>query len=339
MHLSNNIGSALTVGAALLCATPAVAQPHQGPRHVHRREAAQVYAPAPAPVYAPAPAPAPVYVPAPAPAPVVAPAPVYAPAAPVKPAAKVHKPAAPKKSKGPVKSTTSGGKRGLVYNDASRTTPFLGGKAASWAYNWESLPNGLSPEVEYVPMLHGPFDRFTANWKVNAPACIAKGSKHLLAFNEPDFETGEDYYISPSDAASSYKTYMHPYKSQVKLGAPSVTSQQAPGKGLEWLKSFLSACSDCQIDFIPIHWYGQPEQAQMFKDHVAAAGKLGGNKPIWITEFQAFGSSDQQATFIADVLPWLDSQPYVERYSYFKVDDALTSGSSKSPAGSAYASS
>lgn len=65
------------------------------------------------------------------------------------------------------------------------------------------------------------------------------------------------------------------------------------------------------------------------------------NLPIWITEFQCYGDDSQQAAFLNDVIPWLDSQDYVERYAYFGVfPDYLLNdaGNALSEAGQAYTS-
>lgn len=49
--------------------------------------------------------------------------------------------------------------------------------------------------------------------------------------------------ISPTDAAAAYKKYFEPVNADRK-GAPAVTSGS---DGMDWLESFLEACSDCQV--------------------------------------------------------------------------------------------
>jgi hypothetical protein len=49
-------------------------------------------------------------------------------------------------------------------------------------------------------------------------------------------------------------------------------------------------------------------------DEHAVAAKY--QKPIWITEFQGQQPGDEVA-FINQLVPWLDSEPSVERYAYF----------------------
>jgi len=56
----------------------------------------------------------------------------------------------------------------------------------------------------------------------------------------------------PEEAASLWMQFLEPLKSQgIRLGGPAVT---AAGSGRPWLTSFLSACSNCTIDFLPVHW-------------------------------------------------------------------------------------
>ncbi|KAI9847144.1 MAG: hypothetical protein M1838_001001 [Thelocarpon superellum] len=230
-------------------------------------------------------------------------------------------------------STSGGGsgskKRGLAYNDASLTGGFGGsGSQVSWAYNWASSTSGLSDDYEYVPMLWGTSSDKTSSWSSVASAAIKAGSKHLLAFNEPD--NAGQANISPEEAAAGYKQFMQPFAGQAQLGAPAVTNAGSPA-GLAWLESFLGLCTDCQIDFVPIHWYDSATNFGYFKEYVESAYKAGGNRPLWITEFGASGSTDEQNTFLQDVMPWLDSLNYVQRYAYFGCFDGnLVDGSSPS---------
>jgi len=163
-------------------------------------------------------------------------------------------------------------------------------------------------------MLWGNGPSITSTWKANAQAAINSGSTHLVAFNEPDMPSQSN--IDPTTAAQSYSQYMSGFPSNVKLGAPAVTNGGAPS-GLTWLQNFLDACSDCQIDFIPIHWYGDWNNIKDFQNHATAAYQMTG-KPIWVTEFGVSNGDDQQIeSFLQNVIPWMDQQPWLERYAYF----------------------
>lgn len=236
-------------------------------------------------------------------------------------------------------ASSSSDKRGLAYNIISLLSDFIGsGSQASWCYNWGASPDGSVPEaLEFTPMLWGLDSSFTDAWDSAVSTALASGSTHLLAFNEPDLSTQSN--IGYQDAANGYKQYMQPYAGKAKLGAPAVTNgDPASGMGLGYLSSFLTSCSDCTIDFIPIHWYDQATNIQYFKDHVTQAYTAGGNRSIWITEFGASGTTAEQQTFLETVLPWLDAQDFVERYAYFMVGDGtMVTGTSINAIGQTFA--
>jgi hypothetical protein len=308
----------------------------------HHHQSSSAAAAASTPVYTPAPVPsssaaapaasseAPVASSeAPAPSSYVTPSPVSSQApAPVSSSSPAETSASSGGSYGP-------GKRGLAFNDASLTNCFEGSPKVSWAYNWGSSTSGLSNSFEYVPMLWSTRSDFVSAWNDNANKAIANGATHLFSFNEPDLPAQAN--MSPGSAASGFMQYMEPFKSKgVKLGAPAVTNG-GNGMGLDWMSSFLSACSECSIDFVNIHWYDSATNIDYFKSHVTEAHTKSG-KPVWVTEFGATGSDDQVDAFLKEVMTWMDEQPFVERYAYFMVSDGkLVSGTDKSTIGTTYA--
>lgn len=233
-------------------------------------------------------------------------------------------------------STSSSGKRGVAYNDASLCNAFEDATEVTWGYNWGQSSDSLSSSFNYVPLLWGTASSFTDDWSASAQAAIDAGSTHLMSFNEPDLSSQSD--LSPAAAAAAYATYMEPFAGKAKLGAPAVTNG-AGATGLDWLAAFLIECSDCTIDFIPIHWYSGSDEAAYFKEQVANATSVGGNKPVWVTEFGCTDGSDADiSSFLEEVMPWMDEQSYVERYSYFMVAEGylLSSGTELSTYGSTY---
>lgn len=57
----------------------------------------------------------------------------------------------------------------------------------------------------------------------------------------------------PVEAADLWMKYLEPLRaSGVRLGGPAVT---AAGTGRPWLVDFFKACSNCTIDFLPLHWF------------------------------------------------------------------------------------
>lgn len=72
----------------------------------------------------------------------------------------------------------------------------------------------------------------------------------LQAFNEPDFENESN--IGAKDAAALWMQFIQPLKQNgLRLGGPAVTA--APS-GKPWLTDFMAECSNCTIDFLPLHW-------------------------------------------------------------------------------------
>jgi hypothetical protein len=161
-------------------------------------------------------------------------------------------------------------------------------------------------------MLWAASSSYTNSWSSNAKAAIAAGSTHLLGFNEPDLSSQSN--LSPSAAASAWKTYMQPFAGQAKLVSPAVTNGGSE-MGLQWTKEFLGNCTGCTVDAIALHWYSN--YALDLQNHIQSAYSMFG-KPIWVTEFGLTGSTDAQVeSFLQTIEPWMDSQSFVERYAYF----------------------
>ncbi|MCJ1363399.1 hypothetical protein MMC16_002506 [Acarospora aff. strigata] len=229
-------------------------------------------------------------------------------------------------------SSPGTGKRGLAYNAAALTQCFSQASQVSWAYNWASSTTGLSSAFQFVPMLWGLQSVHTSGWQAAATAAIATGATHLLSFNEPDL--GSQSNLSPAQAVAGHKTHMQPFAGRAKISAPAVTNA-----GLKWLDQFLTACTDCTIDFVPVHWYDSATNIVYFKNYITDAIAAAKGRPIWLTEFGAAGTQAQQVAFLKEVMPWLDAQAKVERYAYFGVfDGKLVSGTEMSVLGQTFAS-
>lgn len=235
----------------------------------------------------------------------------------------------------------SGSKRGAAYNQASLVQPMS--EAVSWAYDWNMSPNGLLPlGTEYVPMLWG--SKMFGGWGTAIQTALSSGSKYILGFNEPDNPSQAN--MSPSDAVNSYHNYITPYAGMATLISPGVTNGDGPNQGLNWLKSFMDGCSDCNIGGLAVHWYGtDPEDLKDFVSQAIDLGNQYGISEIWLSEFALTsaingGGGSQSVDFLQQVLPWLDSQPNLARYAYFMCSDGylLSGSSSLSPSGEVYAS-
>lgn len=243
-------------------------------------------------------------------------------------------------------TTTSGAKRGLAFNKAELTTAFTSSDKISWAWNWDSSANGLDSNVEYVPTLWGPIDMHTARWNENAEAAIAKGSTHLMSFNECDIAS--QCNLPASSAADAHVKYMNPFGDKAKIGAPSISNSNIAGQGLDYLRDWVAACETkgCKYDFCNVHWYSPLNAAETLYSHIKEASKICGGKPIWLTEFAPLADGGAEASpsessswLSGGVLSELDNLAELERYSFFMVADGkLTSGSGLSASGQAYLS-
>jgi hypothetical protein len=158
-------------------------------------------------------------------------------------------------------------KRGLVFVDnkefpADNYQWAPPNSELTWYYNYQPNPSPIYNNVsqqdfEFVPMLWSPTETFLTSIQ----ALLDKGVKikHVMAYNEPDGDaaTGGSG-ISPQVAAKNYISQIEPLRKMgIKVGAPGVTGSP---RGHTWLENFFNACADlgtnCTMDFIPIHWYG-----------------------------------------------------------------------------------
>ncbi|KAI1093791.1 glycoside hydrolase family 128 protein [Rostrohypoxylon terebratum] len=216
-------------------------------------------------------------------------------------------------------SSSSTGKRGAAYNDASLVSTVLGlGGKLTWAYNWTPDPNGLEESVMFYPMLWSTASDHSTGWDDKAKAAIDRGSTAFLSFNEPDISSQAN--MSPSEAADGHKQYFAKYAGKVKISSPAISSSESEGQGISWLTQFFTACAGgCQVDFCAAHWYGPggTDGATQFLDHITKVHEACENKNVWVTEFAA--QSGDVNTFMKTVVDKLESDEYsfVEKYSYF----------------------
>ncbi|KAI9890188.1 MAG: hypothetical protein M1814_004350 [Vezdaea aestivalis] len=221
-------------------------------------------------------------------------------------------------------STSS--KRGLVYVPSPK---FPGDDKIwvsspsdlSWYYNYRSEPSQAFadyPKLQFVPMLWGTSSSPSTDTSFldSVTKQIKNGANitYVLGFNEPDGTGGTGGSNMPADtAATIWKKQMEPLRELgVKLGAPAVTGSP---NGFIWLKNFFNACTNCTVDFFPVHWYGN------FEGLASHLGQVMGtypNKTIWITEYALANAplSDSQY-FYKTSAEYFDRIENITHYSYF----------------------
>lgn len=139
--------------------------------------------------------------------------------------------------------------------------------------------------------------------------------------------------MSVSDAVGAWSN-MEQFADNIKIGAPAVSNG-----GFAWLTSFLEQCTNCKIDFLPIHWYDSNNDFDYFKSYITQVHNAAPDYPIWLTEFAATGSLEVQTAFAQQAMEYLDSLDYVERYAYFMLANGdLATNGSPNQLGSAYIS-
>jgi len=269
------------------------------------------------------------------------------------------------------------GKRGLAYNNNNPTANavyanlFAGYSKITWGYDWGFPSWGLNSSFELyvsllaplqllqfivasksipkssVPMLWGLPSGTDSDWTA---AVETTGTKNILGFNEPDLTYSGSSNMLPQAAADGFETYLEPFSDIVKVGTPNVlwnnlgSSSGGDYDSAQWTEYFLGNCTSCHFNFACIHYYADCDPsngngAAWFEGNVTNAYSFF-KLPIWITEFQCYGTDAQQVAFLQEVLPWLDSQSYVARYAYFGVFEGYlvnANGNGLSDIGEAYA--
>lgn len=246
------------------------------------------------------------------------------PAEPTKPAPTQPAPSAPAPSAPapkPSGSPSSGGKRGLLYrwDGAADAKGFASAGHFGWASNWEADSKGDIGGIEFIPTLRS-LDR-AESWASAIDAAAGAGTKVVFTFNEPD-KAGQAN-MSPGAACDAWKQYVSPLVSKhsgIKFVAPSVSSSQSPGEGLDWFTTFKSQCAEAKFAAANFHWYGTPADGfDAFKAHIEDAHAKTG-LDFYVTEFAVNNASgEQSAEFLAKAQAYLDSHPNCLGYSYFAV--------------------
>lgn len=207
------------------------------------------------------------------------------------------------------------------------TWSFAGGASAmadvavSWYYTWrvdrqwEPAPT----RVQFVPMIwdetHVTPDELTR--------AVDTGAGVLLGYNEPDHADQANMTV-----AEALDLWPLLEGTALRLGSPATAGN--PARAGSWLERFMDGAArrGSRIDFVCVHWYGQGTDA------TTEARELEGflravhdkyQKPIWLTEFAlvewttppAFPTYAEQAAFVRQALPMLESLPFVERYAWF----------------------
>ncbi|KAL8297925.1 hypothetical protein RB597_007082 [Gaeumannomyces tritici] len=236
-------------------------------------------------------------------------------------------------------------KKGLAYNNGAITNVLSKPGSATWAYNWGAAMN--APKFQQIPMCWGLGSGCDANGINNK---ISKGdTPWVLGYNEPD-ETNANggCNASPKKAADNWGKDMFRFQTRgPKLVCPAVSSWNTDKghtggpAGLQWLRQFVKSASSpsyFRCGAQALHWYGAQgesaaRQAQLFIDYIAYAHvevdkMYGKTMPIWVTEFSPLpvGNVNMMADFLKIVIPWMNKQSWIHRYSPFMAEHLVING-------------
>lgn len=200
-------------------------------------------------------------------------------------------------------------KKGIAGNIES-------GLNLGWLYNW-NLDRNSPLDWEYIPI------RQTRWWPGLDQDWKARGSTHLLGYNEPD--RPDQANMTVADAIGAWPDVLWP---GLRVGAPAVSDG-----GLNWLYDFMSQAdaANLRVDFVPVHYYrcygnvgdpaGTANQFYNFLKGIYDTVK----RPLWVTEWNNganwTGCADptfaQQEAAVQAMIDMLESTPFVERYALY----------------------
>jgi len=180
----------------------------------------------------------------------------------------------------------------------------------SWYYTWQPVSNCTTTDAEFIPML------WSGYFMSSLPQIAASGAPALLTFNEPDNEGQSNMTVS--EVISLWPQIEQAVPPSMRLSTPAVSGRGEAAQ--EWLKQFLVECTQCRIDFIALHYYGNCTREAFYQFLSGwATSSWGEYLPIWLTEFDCMtGSIEDNLQFAMDVLPQLgETFPSLERYAWF----------------------
>ena len=209
----------------------------------------------------------------------------------------------------------------------------------AWFYDW-NIGTQSSLDLEYVPIRQNRWwPGLDQDWK-------ARGSTHLLGYNEPD--RPDQAKMTVGDAIHSWPDLL---ATGLRLGSPAVSDG-----GIGWLNEFIDKAdaANLRVDFVAVHYYravanpddakGAADQLYQFLKGIHDRVK----RPIWLTEWNNGAnwttapdpSEKQQKAAIAAMIKMLDATPFVERYALYnwveQTRELQRKDGSLTPAGEVY---
>ena len=187
---------------------------------------------------------------------------------------------------------------------------------ANFQSRYSGPPHDIADSLTFVPQMYGKTSDNDGSWTSNAKKAIGEGKKYFLSFGEPNAPGVNN--MDAGTAAQIWMDKLEPYTKQgVTVGSPA-NLQNA--EDFTWLNEFVDKCTGCNIGFVAVHWFYKAEKGlipgfkQTLQSAKAVADKLGVG--VWVDNFCASGSVDDQKQFLGEVVPWMDEQDWIHAYAY-----------------------
>jgi hypothetical protein len=207
-------------------------------------------------------------------------------------------------------------KRGIAYGFKSAADLSVLGPTIAWWYNWADKPDTTALGPDFIPMTwNGSFT--TAGLTKDVPA----SAKYILAFNEPNFVQQAD--MTPEAAAARWPELQAFAQSRgMKLVSPAVNycgGSCIDTDPFDWLARFFAACTDCQVDYVAMHWYACDKPALT---NTLAKYEQQFHKQLWVTELACLDTASKvddadELAYMKDAVDALEADPMVFRYAWF----------------------
>lgn len=146
-------------------------------------------------------------------------------------------------------------------------------------------------------------------------------AKYILAFNEPNFVQQAD--MTPEAAAARWPELQAFAQSRgMKLVSPAVNycgGSCIDTDPFDWLARFFAACTDCQVDYVAMHWYACDKPALT---NTLAKYEQQFHKQLWVTELACLDTASKvddadELAYMKDAVDALEADPMVFRYAWF----------------------
>ena len=220
-------------------------------------------------------------------------------------------------------------KRGICYNGIYATDFDMLSQGICWAYNWAASSVGFGSALQavsreanivYIPIWQkgGVPEAAIRNYKNLYPE-----AEWILALNEPTITNEAN--MTPEQAAVGWVILKSlAQELNMKIAGPTMSYGNKAGweDPIVWLDAFFAqpGVSLDDISALPIHcYYTNVSQVKSFVERFRKYGK-----PIWMTEFcYDLGqnpSVDMHKGFMSNVLNYFETDPLIERYSWFMFD-------------------